>query len=218
MREIVRETPAEELAPAPQRRAEALAELARRFLDSPHAPMDHGNRPHLTVVVDWQVLTGEWPGGLSELLDGTVITPAHARRLACDALACRLLAGPSGEMLDLGRSQRPVTSAQWKALRIRDRHCQWPGCTRPWTWCDAHHIRHRIRHLGTHRPGQSHLDLPPSPHPYPPRWMGAERDTRRPQHHPTRRHSSPQRPALARLHRSIRSGPELVSPLVVVAV
>lgn len=147
--EIGRETPAEELAPAPQRRAEALAELARRFLDSPHAPTDHGNRPHLTVVMDWQTLTGGGPGGLSELLDGTVITPTHARRLACDALVCRFLTGPSGELLDLGRSQRTVSSAQWKALRLRDRHCQWPGCTRPWTWCDAHHIRHWTHHLGT---------------------------------------------------------------------
>ncbi|HSJ34179.1 MAG TPA: HNH endonuclease, partial [Acidimicrobiia bacterium] len=30
--------------------------------------------------------------------------------------------------------------AQWKALKLRDRHCRFPGCRRPWNWCDAHHL------------------------------------------------------------------------------
>lgn len=150
MGEMVRATPEENLGPASIRRAAALAEMARRFLDRPDTPTDHGNRPHVTVLVDWRTLTGEKAGGgLSELLDGTVLSPEEARRLACDARVCRLLTGPEGEILDLGRSQRTVTAGQWKALRVRDRHCQWPGCFRPWTWCDAHHIRHWTRDLGT---------------------------------------------------------------------
>ncbi|HYU62235.1 MAG TPA: HNH endonuclease signature motif containing protein, partial [Verrucomicrobiae bacterium] len=27
-----------------------------------------------------------------------------------------------------------------RALIARDRHCQWPGCERPASWCDGHHI------------------------------------------------------------------------------
>lgn len=142
MSEIVYATPKEELQPASMRRAEALEELARRHLDSPHASTDHGNRPHLTVVADWQVLSGQTREGLSELLDGTVITPETARQLACDATVCRLLTGPSGQILDLGHSTRTVTAAQWRALRIRDRHCQWWGCRRPASWSDAHHLKH----------------------------------------------------------------------------
>jgi hypothetical protein len=121
-------------------RAEALAEMCRRHLDSPHTPTDHGNRPHLTVVVDWRTLSGQTRQGVSEYLDGTVITPEAARRLACDANVCRLLLGPDSEILDLGRSRRTVTPAQWRALRLRDRHCRFPGCRRPHTWCDAHHL------------------------------------------------------------------------------
>lgn len=147
MGEMVRATPEENLGSASMRRAAALAEMARRFLDRPDTPTDHGNRPPVTVLVDWRTLTGE-EAGRSELVDGTVISPGDARRLACDARVCRLLTGPEGEILDLGRSQRTVTAGQWKALRVRDRHCQWPGCFRPWTWCDAHHIRHWTRDLG----------------------------------------------------------------------
>jgi hypothetical protein len=138
--QIVDATPREELGSGSMRRAEALGELARRFLDSSDAPTDHGNRPHLTAVIDWNTLIGSEAGGTSELLDGTSITPADARRLACDAQVCRLLTGPQGEILDMGRSTRTVTPAQWRALRLRDRHCQFPGCYRRWAWCDAHHI------------------------------------------------------------------------------
>lgn len=138
--EIVESTPKGELLPMPQLRAQALTEIARRHLDSPDTPVDHGNRPHIAVVVDWDVLTGQSRGGMSELLDGTVLTPSAVQRLACDANVCRLLTGPAGEILDLGRTRRTVTPAQWKALRIRDRHCRFPGCYRPASWCDAHHI------------------------------------------------------------------------------
>jgi hypothetical protein len=138
--EVVESTPKSDLAPMPELRAQALTEVARRHLDSPATPVDHGNRPHLTVVVDWEVLAGARRDKMSELLDGTVITPSGAQRLACDASVCRLLTGPQGEILDLGRTRRTVTGAQWKALRVRDRHCRFPGCARPWSWCDAHHI------------------------------------------------------------------------------
>ena len=138
--DLVHATAREDLAPMPELRAQALAEMARRHLDAPSTPTDHGNRPHLTVVVDWEVLSGARRDKTSELGDGTVITPSAAQRLACDASVCRLLTGPSGEILDLGRTRRTVSAAQWKALRLRDRHCRWPGCGRPWSWCDAHHI------------------------------------------------------------------------------
>ena len=33
------------------------------------------------------------------------------------------------------------------ALVLRDRHCRYPGCDRPPTWCQAHHVHH-WRHGG----------------------------------------------------------------------
>lgn len=142
MCEIVCTTPKHELPAASHRRAQALEQLARSYLDSARARTDHGNRPHLTAVIDWKTLTGRTRAGDSELLDGTAITPEAARQLACDAIVCRLIIGPRGEILDLGRNTRTVTPAQWKVLRLRDRHCRWPGCQRPAPWCDAHHIQH----------------------------------------------------------------------------
>jgi hypothetical protein len=50
--------------------------------------------------------------------------------------------GSHGEVLDVGRTQRLVTPAIWKALALRDRHCRFPGCRRMPLACDAHHLQH----------------------------------------------------------------------------
>lgn len=140
--ELVNTTPKDDMPPMARLRAQALGELLRRHLDSAGAPTDHGNRPHITAIIDWDTLAGTRPGGLSELADGTIISPETARRLACDAIACRLITGPNSEILDLGRGRRTVSAGQWRALRVRDRHCQFPQCDRPWSWTDAHHLDH----------------------------------------------------------------------------
>ncbi len=44
--------------------------------------------------------------------------------------------------LDIGRATRVIPPALRKALIIRDGCCAFPGCDRPPSWCDAHHIRH----------------------------------------------------------------------------
>jgi 3-oxoacyl-(acyl-carrier-protein) synthase len=77
------------------------------------------------------------------------------------------MAGQS-EVLDVGRATRTVSAAQWKALVARDRHCTAPGCTRPPSHCDAHHIQHwdqggptdiaNLRLLCWHHHRQEHLE------------------------------------------------------------
>ncbi len=44
--------------------------------------------------------------------------------------------------VDVGRTQRLVTAAIWKALVLRDQHCRFPGCRRLPLACDAHHLHH----------------------------------------------------------------------------
>ncbi|HEX6151359.1 HNH endonuclease signature motif containing protein [Nocardioides sp.] len=66
------------------------------------------------------------------------------RRMACDADLIRVLLDAEGCPLDVGRTRRLVTPAIWTALVARDRHCAFPGCTRPPVMGHAHHIRHWI--------------------------------------------------------------------------
>ncbi|MGV1009795.1 MAG: hypothetical protein ACOYBY_14470 [Dermatophilaceae bacterium] len=72
----------------------------------------------------------------------TLLTPAAARRIACDAGIVPVVLGTNGEVLDMGRTARLFTLAQAKTVLLRDRHCSFPGCDIPGFWCHLHHVRH----------------------------------------------------------------------------
>ncbi len=71
-----------------------------------------------------------------------LISAQGAARIACDCNVHRIVLNPAGVPIDVGRATRSVTSAQRKALVIRDKGCTFPNCDRPAAWCDAHHIVH----------------------------------------------------------------------------
>jgi hypothetical protein len=122
-----------------QRRADALGELARRFLDDSDRPEVAGERPHLVVTMDVASLS-RGAGG-AELEDGRV-DAATALRLACDAGITRVITRGRSEPLDVGRRTPVVPAAIRRAVVVRDRYCRFPGCGRPQSWCDAHHVVH----------------------------------------------------------------------------
>jgi hypothetical protein len=53
-----------------------------------------------------------------------------------------------GQPLDVGREQRLYTRRQRIALAARDGGCRWPGCERPPSWTESHHIKHWARDDG----------------------------------------------------------------------
>jgi hypothetical protein len=124
---------------------DALVELAQHALDTDCAPASHGARPRIAITLDYQSLVtglGEDPRAEALTDDGLRLSVAAVRRLACDAELIPVCLGTDGEVLDVGRLARLVTPALWRALVARDRHCTFPGCTRPPVMCHAHHIVH----------------------------------------------------------------------------
>jgi hypothetical protein len=47
---------------------------------------------------------------------------------------------PKGLPINVGRTHRSATDAQWEAIRAIYDSCAWPGCDRRLSWCQAHHI------------------------------------------------------------------------------
>ncbi|HEV8565122.1 MAG TPA: DUF222 domain-containing protein, partial [Actinomycetota bacterium] len=127
-----------------QRRADALGEICRQWLDSMDRPMVAGERPHVTVTVGTDALR-DAASGASELDYVGPVAPEVARRLACDASITRVVMAGRSEPLDVGRRTAMVPSGMRRAVIVRDRTCRFPGCDRPHTWCDAHHVVH-VRH------------------------------------------------------------------------
>ncbi|MDQ4039992.1 MAG: HNH endonuclease, partial [Actinomycetota bacterium] len=78
--------------------------------------------------------------GAARLPDGTQLSPSLARMLACDADLVPVTIDHAGNPLDVGRTRRLFTGTLRTALDVRDRGCAWPGCDRPISWTQAHHI------------------------------------------------------------------------------
>ena len=121
-----------------QRRADALAEICRRHLDTSDRPRIGGEKPQLTVTISIDQLTSS---GLTDLDTGP-ITLETVRRLACDATLTPIVTGKSGQPLAAGHRSRVIPPAVRRLLHQRDQHCTHPGCTIPARWCDAHHVVH----------------------------------------------------------------------------
>jgi hypothetical protein len=90
----------------------------------------------ITISLD-QLKTGL---GEAMLDTGTAMSPGQGRRLACNAGVIPAVLGANSAILDLGPAQRLYDRHQRIALAVRDRGCTWPGCDRPPSWCEAHHI------------------------------------------------------------------------------
>ena len=123
-----------------QRRADALGQICRVWMDSSDRPAILGERPHVVVTLDLEALEGR--AGRSELQDAGVVTPESARRLACDARVSRVITDGTSQPLELGRSSKVVPPSLRRAVTVRDGGCRFPGCGRPPGWCDAHHVQH----------------------------------------------------------------------------
>jgi hypothetical protein len=123
-----------------RRRADALVELLDRILGRGDLPASRGARPHVTITAGLDTLL-RMPGAPAADTDWSGPVSAETlRRIACDALARFVLLDEHGVPLDVGREQRTVPPGMWAALVVRDRGCIWPGCTRPASWCAAHHV------------------------------------------------------------------------------
>jgi Domain of unknown function (DUF222)/HNH endonuclease len=125
---------------ASQRRHDALGIICRAFLDSKDRPAVAGELPHLSVVVPMETLisgTGE-----AELEHVGPIGAEFARQLACDASLRRILRGPQGEVLDVGRASPVVPKGIRRAVIARDKTCAFPACGAPASCSDAHHVVH----------------------------------------------------------------------------
>src|SRR5262249_47303924 len=125
-----------------RRRAAALGELARTRLDAGDLPERGGEKPHLMLVADLASLRLEPGSRLAQLDWGPLVTGQTARRIADDASVTPVLTEAAGNLLHVGRRSRVVPAAVRRALNLRDKGCQAPGCAMPPELCTPHHEKH----------------------------------------------------------------------------
>jgi hypothetical protein len=116
----------------PQRRADALVEMATR---ASTVPKD-GQRPAplFTVLVGVEAFAGT-----CQLAAGTNVTPGATARWLDDSLIERIVFDGPDRVLSVGR-QRTFTGALRRAIQVRDRSCAHRYCHVPAERCEIDHI------------------------------------------------------------------------------
>jgi len=122
-------------------------ELLRAGADADSSQLLGSGAPAVRVLVAATALqTGTGHGRIEGQHDPVSIETVE--RLACAGATTAIRFDPAGQPLDVGREQRLYTRQQRVALAARDGGCRWPGCERPPSWTEAHHINHWARDGG----------------------------------------------------------------------
>ncbi|TFV48180.1 HNH endonuclease signature motif containing protein [Blastococcus sp. TF02A_35] len=126
-----------------QQQADAFVQLCDNALAAGRLPVLRTSKPHVVVTIPIDDLVDPVTGqGAADLGFGATISAARARWLACDGTVTRIVLGPEGQPLDLGRSHRVVPHHLRRAVEARDGGCVFAGCDAPSHWCDVHHLVH----------------------------------------------------------------------------
>jgi hypothetical protein len=126
-----------------QQLADALVQAADVALASGRLPTLRTVKPHVIVTIGIDDLVDPSVGpGAARTGFGAEISAARVRILACDGNVTRIVIGPEGQPLDLGRDKRITPPHLRRAVEQRDWHCVFAGCHAPSYWCDVHHLVH----------------------------------------------------------------------------
>ena len=147
-----------------QRRADTLTHLVLGSVGVPSSgtPQAGTQVPalvHVVVGIDTLLGSSEEP---AQLRGVGPITAAQAREIAYgrDATWRRLLTAPDGTLLHTDpHTYKPTASVQ-RLVRLRDRHCTFPGCAMPAARCDLDHIAP----FNHHRPEAGGATVPQNLH------------------------------------------------------
>ncbi len=159
--------------------SDVFLELLRQGADANDSQLLGSGAPSIRILVPVRALAGPSAGGPAfGVAAGHALatngTAAHApafhgvashgfiegqadpisiesvERLVCSGSTVTIRVDAAGQPLDLGREHRLHNRIQRIALAARDGGCRMPGCDRPPSWCEAHHVKHWGRdHGGT---------------------------------------------------------------------
>ena len=121
--------------------SDVFLHLVRSGADADSSQLLGSGAPQLRIVVPEAADRGYIEGQHDPVSAETV------ERLRCSGSLTPITVR-DGQPIDVGREQRLYTHRQRIALAARDGGCRWPGCDRPPSWAEAHHIDHWARDNG----------------------------------------------------------------------
>jgi len=120
----------------PQRRADALVEMARRAMATPAD--SRKPRPLISVLCGYE----SFRGPIREMFNGTVLSAGQIAGLLTEADIERVVySGAARDISDLGRRARFFTAAQRRVIELRDRQCFHPSCDTSAEQAEIDHVK-----------------------------------------------------------------------------
>ena len=119
--------------------ADAFVDLIRLAVDADPGTLFGRHRPAVRVIVTDTHLHGRAGYGRIEGHPDPVSFPTIERHL-CDTGVIAVGFDDDGQCVNVGRNQRLFTERQRVGMTVRDGGCRFPGCDRPPSYCEAHHI------------------------------------------------------------------------------
>jgi hypothetical protein len=127
--------------------SDVFTELLRAGAEADSSRLLSSGAPSVRVVVSSIALAERVGHGQIEG-QADPVSIETVERLACSGGVVAVRFDEHGQPLDVGREHRLFTARQKVALAIRDGGCRWPGCERPPSWTEAHHVNHWARDGG----------------------------------------------------------------------
>jgi hypothetical protein len=127
--------------------ADGFAQVFRNGITADPSVVPGAQRAAVRVVVSERVLDdGVGSAALEDT--STAITYGKLGEYLCAGGAVGIMFDDNGDILNVGREQRLFTARQRTGLAVRDGGCRFPGCRKPLSWTEAHHIDHSKAHGG----------------------------------------------------------------------
>ena len=123
-----------------QRRADAAVLMAESSLQNAGQSIATADRYQVIVSVDKSALQTQTPEKRPTVSGSNPIARETAQRIACDCSVSTNTTS-NGEPVDIGRKSRIWPTAMARAIKERDQHCQFPGCSQT-QHLQIHHIKH----------------------------------------------------------------------------
>ena len=121
-----------------ERAGDAFQDVLKLAANCPDLPTHNGLRTEVAFTISLDTLRNALDDVI--LPGDSYLAARDARRLACDChVLPAVMDGPS-KPLDIAVPAYVVPAHIRRALVLRDRGCTFPGCDRPASVCDSHHI------------------------------------------------------------------------------
>ncbi|HEY5319401.1 MAG TPA: Helicase associated domain protein [Galbitalea sp.] len=127
--------------------ADGFVQLMRGGLDTDPGVVPGKRRVAVRVLVTEATMHAREGHGIIEASGNTISFPTLEQQL-CDSGTLGLAFDSDGQIVNLGREIRLFSTRQREALAARDGGCRAPGCEKPPSWTEAHHIDYWARDHG----------------------------------------------------------------------